>query len=235
VLRKFADIHSTLGDADCIWSPAEFDERLGVFLGLWSRTFRPEQTALIKATSFVCEMSAHLVRRVADSRAIFMTVSPLTFLKSLLDGAMSDIENHAATRLRRLQRRLGDLPWQLENLSAGERVAMSWLCEVLALRAAAAQFPERVLWIEFDRFLEAPHGSLIKAFGHLGVEADGDTIAGILAGPTQHGFSASMRQQLQAQAEFKHAVEIRKGMDWLALAAAAFPAVREAIDGQSRN
>ena len=69
LLRYLADIHLTLGHPSCPWSRTEFDDRLAVYLALWSRTFEPSQTALIKATSFVSEMSEHLMERVGDSRA----------------------------------------------------------------------------------------------------------------------------------------------------------------------
>src|SRR5205085_12615477 len=115
----------TLGQPGCPWSQAEFEERLGVCLALWSRTFTPEQTAVIKATSFVCEMAEYLMERVTTSRAIFMFVAPAIFLKALLGGAMSDIEGLAEKRLERLHRRLGKAYWSLSQLSPGERVTMS--------------------------------------------------------------------------------------------------------------
>src|SRR5262249_32267039 len=150
-LRYLADVHLMLDLPACPWSRVEFDQRLGVYLGLWSRTFERQQTAVIKATSFVAEMAEHLLRRVTAARAVFMFVSPLTFLKALLGGAMSDIVGMAEKRLLRLHRRLGAPYWRIEQFSAGACVAMSWLCEMFALRAAGACFPGRVLWVDFDR------------------------------------------------------------------------------------
>jgi hypothetical protein len=247
VLRTLADAHLALEGPAGPWGRAEFGERLGVFLALWSRTFEGGQTAVVKATSFVCEMAEHLLERVADSRTIFMYVPPETFLPALLGGAISDVTGAAEKRLFRLHRRLGTEPWRLADLSAGATVAMSWLSEMLALHAAAARFPARVLWLDFDRFLAAPEGGLVAALRHLGA-GDGDAAArAILAGPIMgqyakapaHRFDARVRERLLREGAEQHASEVRKGLDWLGRAAAAFPAARAvveaAVGGQTKS
>jgi hypothetical protein len=237
-----ADVHLTLDQPDCPWSRTEFGERLAVYLGLWSRTFDRKQTALIKATSFVSEMAEHLMERVPTSRAIFMFVSPLTFLKALLGGAMSDIAGLAERRLLRLHRRLGASPWQLQQFSAGECVAMSWLSEMFALHSAGARFPDRVLWMDFDRFLETPERELGGALRHFGASA-GDAAKSLLSGPTMrqyakapaHAFDSHLRDQLLRQAEQQYASEIRNGIDWLDRAATAFPSVRKVVEAAAHR
>ena len=183
-------------------------------------------------------MAEHLMTRVMDSRSIFMFVRPLTFLKALLDGAMSDIEGLAERRLSRLHRRLGGMIWRLTDLSPGERVAMSWLSEMMALKNAGDRFPTRVLWKDFDDFLATPQSRLTAALTHFGIGGASDFALKILAGPTmgQYAkapackFDVRHREQLLRQAEVRHAAEIRKGMDWLTRAAAAFRAVRDVLD-----
>jgi len=238
ILRDLADVYLTLDRPTCTWDRTEFGTRLGVYLGLWSRTFEAGQIATIKATSFVSEMAEHLMLRLADARSIFMFVRPLTFLKALLDGAMSDIEGLAEQRISRLQRRLGGACRPLAELSAGERVAMSWLSEMLALRQAGIRFSARVLWLDFDKFLAAPESGLTAALAHLGIAAAGADAREILAGPTMsryakapaYTFDARHRDQLLRQAEERHAPEIGKGLAWLDRVAAAFPAVREVLN-----
>ncbi len=238
ILRYLAAVHVTLDHPTCPWGRAEFDERLGTYLGLWSRTFRREQTAVIKATSFVCEMAEHLLGRVPDARAIFMFVSPPTFLKALLGGAISDITGAAEKRLLRLQRRLGAADWRLEQLSPGECVAMSWLCEMSALLAAGDRSPGRVLWVDFDQFLGAPEAGLTAALQHLGAGDAAEAARAILSGPTMRQyakepaqpFDARLREQLLRQSESQHAQEVRKGLEWLGRAAAEFPTARRALE-----
>jgi hypothetical protein len=223
ILRFLAEVQLVLGEPNCPWTGEEFAERLGVYLRVWSRTFEPQQTAVIKATSFVCELAERLLARQPDARAILMFVSPVVFLQALLGGAMSDMTGSAAKRLERLERRLGATRWQREQLSPGELVAMSWLCEMLALQAAADRFGTRVLWLDFDRFLADPPAHLLASLAHFGAAADAATVDRILAGPTiqryakapTHEFDANTRRQLLAQAAREHAGEIEKGLRWL--------------------
>jgi hypothetical protein len=237
ILRTLADIQRTLGEAGCPWSRAEFDDRLGIYLALWSRTFSPRATTVIKATSFVSEMSDMLVRRVPSSRAVCMFVVPQTFLAALLGGAMSDITGRAASRLQRVHARLGTPRWRLSDLSPGEAVAMSWLSEMLALRATREAFPDRVTWIDFDAFLERPSDELWCALRHLGSAATENDVAKLLSDQTmtryskapQFEFNAGQRKILLEQAHQQHRSEIAKGLSWLESAASEFPDVRRAI------
>jgi hypothetical protein len=241
ILRDLADAYVNLDQPSPRWDRIEFGTRLGVYLGLWSRTFEPHQTAVIKATSFVSEMAEHLMARLPDARSIFMIVQPPTFLKALLDGAMSDIDGLAEQRLSRLHRRLGKEHWQIAELSPGERVAMSWLSEMLALYAAGDRFPARVLWLDFDGFLTAAEASLAAALSHLGIGAEIESTREILGGPTMgqyakapaYKFDARHREQLLRQAEERHPAELRKGMGWLDRAAADFPVIREVLNSAS--
>jgi hypothetical protein len=242
ILRDLAEAYITLDQPAPRWGRTEFGTRLGVYLGLWSRTFEPQQTAVIKATSFVSEMAEHLMARLPDARSIFMFVQPLTFLKALLDGAMSDVDGLAEQRLSRLHRRLGSQRWPLAELSPGERVAMSWLSEMLALHAAANRCPARVLWLDFDGFLAGAEANLAAALSHLGIAAAIESAREILAGPTMgqyakapaYKFDARHREQLLRQAEERHAAEIKKGIDWLDRAAVDFPVVRNVLTAASR-
>jgi hypothetical protein len=239
ILRYLADVELALGQPNCPWNREEFTDRLGAYLRVWSRTFEPQQTAVIKATSFVCELAERLLERQTAARAVAMFVSPLVFLQALLGGAMSDITGLAAQRLRRLERRLGAANWQREQLSPGELVAMSWLCEMLALQAAADRFAERVLWLDFDKFLADPPAHLHASLTHFGAAADAELVGRILSGPTMqryakaptHEFDANTRRQLLAQAASEHAGEIEKGMRWLEAAANAIPDARKLMEG----
>ena len=119
---------------------------------------------------------------------------------------------------------------------------MSWLCEMLAMRAAASVHSARVLWVDFDRFLEAPAPGLAAASAHLGADAGDATIQTILSAPTMSQYSKlpSRRFDARSRAEIlrrhgeENAEEVRKGLDWLEHAAATFPVVRELVDAVER-
>lgn len=210
--------------------------RLDVLLRLFSRTWRPEQTALIKATSFVSELAGDLLDDDAQARALVMGAAPPSYLRGILGGPASrqEVVLMAPRRLARLDRRLGGV---IAPQSEGEAAAMTWLCETLSLHVAAERHGVRVLWLDFDRFLGAPAAGLQAAFAHLGVAAEPSFIEGLAAGPLmrryskglEHAYDAELRREVQALAEREHGVEVRAGMDWLQRMANAHPAALAAL------
>ncbi|HTQ15642.1 MAG TPA: hypothetical protein VMH86_17370 [Rhizomicrobium sp.] len=199
----------------------DVDAYLPTLLALWSRTFRPRQRAVVKATSFASELAADILARPWAPRAIFMAVSAETYLATILGGPNSRQEARmlGASRFARLQRRLGrSLP---PPATEGELIAMSWACEMSALRAAGAG--DHALWLDFDRFLDAPETWLAKCLRHIGVTPDDAEIAAILTGPDmrtyskaqQHGYDAQLRRDVLNQARALSGAEIRRGLNWL--------------------
>jgi len=207
-------------------------DHLPTFLRLWSRTFRPTQTALIKATSFVSEIGPQILASVPDAKAILMYVPAATFLRALLDGSMSDIESQAEARLQRIQEQGLLFDTAISQLSPGECVAMSWLAEMLSLSRIATQFPNRTLWVNFDAFLESPKTMLTDAFAHIGIETDvtpilqGD-IMGRYAKKPEVNYNAKFRLQLLERANELYGLEIERGLAWLD--ARGYPGQREIL------
>lgn len=198
-----------------------FEPRVRPFLALWSRVYRPEQTALIKATSFVSEAAERLMQLAADAKAICMHVPVETFLASVLDGSMSDIESLATSRYERLkQLETHGLP-PLEQLSSGEKAAMSWFVEMKTLEQLQILFPSRTISVDFDQFLGDPmhhlrHGA--EFFGLMGEESRmlRNDILGRYAKKPEVTYDQSTRRRLLDQSKKTHATELEKGLRWLA-------------------
>jgi hypothetical protein len=226
----------TLAQGD--WPPAERERRLAVFAALYSRTWTPEQRALVKATSLVSEIAGDLLGLSAASRALMMTVRPQTYLEAILGGPNSRLElaQAAPGRLARLNRRVGGGGWRLEALSEGELCAMSWACEMTALAAAAAAHPGRATWTNFDAFLADPRAGLGRALHGLHGEAAPEAVAA-MAGSAyfqryskapEYAFGPDMRAQVLAAARRDSGEEIARGLAWLDRAA-AHPEVAAAL------
>ncbi|MEO8115780.1 MAG: hypothetical protein ABI655_15430, partial [Phenylobacterium sp.] len=221
------------------WGEPELQARLGCFVALFARTWTPGRRTLVKATSLVGELADRLSRRDAQARAILMTVAPETYLETILGGPNSRQELVAAARARlaRLQRRIGEPAARLEDLSEGEAAAMSWACEMTALLAAAQAHPRRVLWIDFDGFLEDPRAGLAAALKRLhgrAEPAEVETIAGSAyfdrySKAPEYGYGPGLRRQVLEAARRDHAGEIRRGLDWLRRAA-RHAAIGRALD-----
>jgi hypothetical protein len=189
-------------------------------LALLSRTFHPGQRAVVKATSIVNRIAPVLMDRVGDARALLMTVPAETFLAAVLDGSPGDITAHAADRLDRLAS-FGVAEGVVHDaLGAGEAAAMSWLCENLALAEVARRFPDRVRWLDFDRFLETPADQLTAAFAAFGLEADVESILGgdlmrRYAKRPDVAYDAAFRRRLLLDARHRLGPEIDAGLAWL--------------------
>lgn len=237
LLRLFAELHRTRERPEAIWPPKEVEARLSLALGWLSRTFRPEQSAMIKATSFASELAGRIQK--PGRKSLFLFARPDTYCETILAGenARQELSALGPKRLERLHERIGAEPWRLWGLSPGERAAMAWACEMTALEAGAAAAEEGgVLWLDFERFLEAPADRLRQIARHFGhdVEAAAEDI---VAGPImrtyskapEHAYSPELRASLLAEARRLEAEELRRARIWLDEAAAAYPAIGAAV------
>jgi len=233
-LPLLAQLHGHLNRPESLWSAERFEAVLSLCLKLWSRTYRPGQLPLIKATSWAGEMAPALLSRSSRPRALMMTVTPEAYLAGVLVSppATGDVRVSATTALARLHRRLGAEPFTLHRMSLGERTAMVWACEMLALKAAADEHPGQVHWIDFDTFLAAPEPGLTAALTHLGQPADPAAVRMVVQGPLMsryakggHPFDAAKRRQLLNSSRQSNHAEIIKGLAWLEDAAGSFPAI----------
>jgi len=195
-------------------------------LALLARTWSSGQRAVVKATSFASELAESILSLDPGACAALMFTPALAYLRCILGGPNSRVEAKtlAASRLARLRTRLVQTAPDIEPRSEGEWIAMSWLCEMVCLRQAAARFGSRILWVDFDAFLGAPEAGLASILRAFAAEATPREVAGILSGPLMHQYSkapehaydAGLRQEVLAGADREHGAEIRRGMQWLA-------------------
>jgi hypothetical protein len=239
ILRTLAQMRSEPELLPRAWSSAEFEHRQSAFLKLWSRTFAPTQTSLIKATSFVSEMAVDLLARPASPKAILLYVKPEAYMATILGGpnAREEAKMFAAGRLKRLQTRVGREAWHLGALSEGEALAMGWAAETSALIAARAVAGSRAHALDFDSFLESPEEKIAGLFHHLDCHPTASAVSRVLSGPLmaqyskapEHAYSPALRQEILDGARKMHAREIEKGMAWLTKAADEFPVIRDCL------
>jgi hypothetical protein len=238
-LRVLAQMQLELATAESAWSGEDYDARLGAFLKLWSRRFRPDQLAVVKATSFCSELAAEVLARPGAPRAVLLSVSPETYLATIFAGENNhlDIRGMAANRLRRLHRRIGGEAWRLHALSYGEQVAMSWASETASLAQAQASAGAGALAVDFDRMLAEPEAMLAAVFAHFERAVTDREVAAIASGPDmtryakapEHGYDAGLRTAVLDQARREHAAEIAGGLAWLERAAAAHAVIGDVV------
>ena len=139
----------------------------------------------------------------------------------------------AESRLNRLHENIGEERWQGSDLSEGETIAMSWVCEMTALAAAAETANDRVMWLNFESFLEQPAALLSDSLRHFGVDASQVEIDSILvrqdmdrySKAPEHPYDAALRRDVLKQARQEHTAEIGRGCAWLDTARLESPAI----------
>ena len=234
LLRSMNEIIAKRGAVDAPWEPKIQLDRIDALRRLLARTFRPDQRAIIKATSFTSECAPALI--APDARALFLFVSLESYMRTILAGENSRSELAALTapRLLRLARRIDPMPFRLWSLGEGERAALGWATEMLSLTAAAETMaPGTVLWLDFDRFLQDPASALAKIARHFSLPLSADQVARLASDPMmqryskapQHGYSADLRRQLQLQAAREHGQSLMRGRAWFDALAQTQPAI----------
>lgn len=237
LLRTFAAVlDPAVGTGQ--WQGEAAESRLDALRALLSRTWRPEQKAIVKATSFTSEIAARLVGPGAPALFLFAGAQP--YLENILAGQNSrqTLEMLSPMRLRRLQRRCPGLSLDLARLSDARKAALGWACEMTSLAEnGSAAAGEAVLWLDFDRFLSDPTAHFLAVARHFGVEADDATARAICTGPLMGRYSKALeyeytpatRREILAEARWQHGPAIRDALGWLNDLAARYPAVAGAI------
>jgi len=173
---------------DLALSPAEIRERyLPPVARLMSRTFGPDETACVKATSFASEIAPLLVS--AGERALFMYARPSNYVASILAGENSVKELHALADYRagRLAARGIDLP---KPRNDAERAAAAWACEMTTLEAASEEMADRMIdWADFDVMLANMASELGRVATFFGFATDPSCLSDLAAGPLMRRYS----------------------------------------------
>lgn len=211
------------GDASPYAHPAQ---------ALFSRTFGSDETALVKATSFVSEIADRLVP--AGQRALFLYATPRNYIGSILAGPNS-VQELAALEASRRQRMAGRV--ELPNAgNQAEAAAAAWASEMTALEAANARMADRqIAWADFDSMLEDMPGELggvAKAFGFAthGLEAIATgTLMGRYSKATEYEYTPSLRRDLIADACSANRADIDRAIAMLQSAAETSPLLASAL------
>jgi hypothetical protein len=239
IVRTFDAMLAERGTPEALWDPASLPARLDVTTALLSRTFRPEQRALVKATSFTSESAAELVP--PGAKALLLHVSPQRYIETILagDNSRRDLRATAQERLRRLHRRSGDHRWKLWEMKEGEKIAMAWATEMTSLASAEAKLPQgSTLWMDFDSFLRMPAKALQTLGYFFGARLEAmvaeqlarHKLTHLYSKATDHEFDAEQRAALLAQARRDHGATIACGLRWLEEAGRLVPAIARCLD-----
>lgn len=214
------------------------DADFATVAALLSRTWRPEQRANVKATSFTSELAGALVQ--PGSRALFLYTAPDSYLASILAGQNSwqTLAALSEIRLARLQGRCPGLTADLGAMHDGLKAALGWACEMTSLEAAAAALPaESVLWLDFDAFLAEPTRHFLAIADHFGLALAEPQARAICEGPLirryskapEYEYSPDDRRDTLADSRARHGRPIGDALGWLGELAGRYPAMAQAL------
>jgi len=221
------------------------EERTGMASGLrrlMSRSFRSEQVALVKATSFVSEMAPFLV--APGGSALFLYATPANYIASILAGENSLKELAALNSIRSDRLRSRGIELTGFDRSDADRAALAWACEMTSLESAAEETGDRrVFWADFDRMLEDMAGWIGRYAAEFGFAATQERIDDVVAGPLmrryskalEYDYSPSLRAELLADAASQHGPDINAAVAALSSAAKSAPLLARALDRAERE
>lgn len=229
LLRTLAQVAERIDKPESVWSPDLYRQRLGQVTGWLGRSFRPGQAAMVKASSVITAIAGDLTD--AGGRALFLYVPLPRYIETIVAGEASLAEtlSQAPARMARLAVLVPDFAEQLWQLPPVTRVAMSWLCEMATAARTLPLADPRHLWVDFEAMLADPAAALTAQARHFGLAPDAERIEAVLAGPImrqyskapEHGYSAGLRRQLQAQAAADHRPAIAEAIAWVEALAAS--------------
>ncbi|AMO71657.1 hypothetical protein [Sphingorhabdus sp. M41] len=237
ILRQLAEVQ-VVKPADIGWSEQELATRLTQVENWLSRVFHANQRVMIKASSFVSPLAKNLL--ADNGTALFLFASLDRYLPTILAGDASKQEAAALAELRllRLERHCGESLASKETLSLAQTAALGWLCEMVTLCDAEHHCPDaNIAWMDFDDFLHQPAEQLQIAASHFGRHLSMEDSRSLVSSPImtsyskapEYDYSASLREELLAEAAQIHADDIRQTLLWVNQLARRFPVVGAAI------
>jgi hypothetical protein len=234
LLRAFAE-----ATAAGRWDGSESARRFDALTALLSRTFRPGQRTLVKATSFTSELADRLVPD--GSRALFLHIGARAYVETILGGDASRQELAMLTpsRVARLAGRCPDLVLAADRLTEAQKAVVGWACEMTSLaRAGDALGSDRVLWIDFEDFLASPAATLDRAAGFLGHALPPGEAQRLAGGPLmrryskapEYEYSPALRRDVLADARRRFGRDIDTALAGLAAMGQRWPAIGRVLE-----
>jgi hypothetical protein len=208
---------------------------------LMSRTFGPDEVALVKATSFVSEHAPLLAPRAAN---LFMYASPANYIAGILAGENSVKELAALHEVRHARLRNRGIELAGYERSDAHRAAAAWACEMTSLETASDAMPDaRILWADFDAMLADLGHWMERCAAHFGFAATRDRIEQLITGPLmrryskalEYDYSPSLRAELLDEAASRHRDEIANALSALRRDAVSIPTLARALGRAERE
>jgi len=196
---------------------------LRLTLAAHSRTFRPRQMAIVKATSTCNSLIQPILKTSTESRAILIFVPLESFLAGML-GKQSpalDLKGHAAQRHTDWKKIHGAPEITPEQLPEAYLAVLAWLTSMNLMLAAARELPERTRLLSFEDLLIQPESRLEENARFIGLDHEcqmildawPDISTGYSKKPDEP-YSAFNRRRTLQRGRLLRGDEIRSALAW---------------------
>ncbi len=220
-LRTLAQDLADAGDGRSFLTQQSRRDHLKTLSKMWCRG---AGNTVIKATSICTDLLAEINTSEPGAKSIFIYNRPETHIATLLAGqnALTDLKGFAQLRLQRVQQKTG-LDIQLNQLTAGQLAALSWLSETSSATRSLEAYPHQIKLLEFDSMLDNPNETLAGMLHHLDIATTVETIDKAVQSPVlqtyskapEHQYNAQTRAAILADSRVKFRGDISGALGWL--------------------
>ncbi|MGI9264015.1 MAG: hypothetical protein ACR2QU_03735 [Gammaproteobacteria bacterium] len=195
-------------------------------VALLSRTWRADQTALVKATSHAGNLIPGLMNQTGREKALFLYTDIETYLVTMLRSHTRN-ENRLYAKEFRIREFASLAPSRSRDIDdyPDDRIAaLTWLLHTREIDLACAdpELASRVLVMSFEDYLADPPRHLSRVCQFMGVAVEDEALQALLFGPTatSHAklpdadFDAAKRTSELDVARKKSSQEIDAGLAW---------------------
>lgn len=182
-LRVLANTRRELDDALSWMSREEWRRLSTIILLALERRFRPGQLPIIKASS-TCNNLVEPVLASHPGRRALLLYQPLeTSLAAMFRNRANfgDLRSQGRDRLQEWLDLAGQEDMVLADLEEDDVAVLSWIASLQRFEQARQRLPERVMMLDFNRFIADPHDHLHRVAAFLGLDAQAEQLANAFA------------------------------------------------------
>jgi hypothetical protein len=192
-------------------STATWDKLLLMSRALLSRTYRPGDRAVVKATSACGNLVEPLLWQNPNSRALFMHMDLEVWLATMLRNEVNRENGRAFAQawLMDLHALTGRKSIVLASLSDAEQFAINWLSNMLCFQRAEQLYPQQIMRLDFEALLQAPTERLTDIGRFFGF--DTARAGELAAGPLMKSYAKNPTKPYDSEMRRKELMEIRQG------------------------
>jgi len=187
-----------------------WDRLFGLVFALLSRTYRPGERVLVKATSACTNLLVPMNQQSPASRSLLMYTDLENWLTNMLrdEPVRENARHYTASWLMDFHALTGRKDLRLTAMKEAEQFALNWLAGMLQFEHARREAPERVRLCDFEVLLTDPVAELQAIGQFLGYDAARAPQAA--AGPLMKSYAKNVDRPFDAEQRYRELRESRR-------------------------